>query len=144
MVNIQEYLNNKYPTTEDKKGVKKIYTLEINQEREKEDITEKLEGGELDLREYSNLEWVRIDGRHLKSPLTSLDASNCTQLTYLGCRPSQLTNLNVRGCVNLKELSCWTNLLTSLDLSDNHQLEILWASNNNFAEQDLSFLSQIG
>lgn len=95
MTTLQEYLNEKYSSSEAKKEVKKIDIYQINQERENQSLAECLEGGSLDLREYPRLEVIIINGRDLKSPLTSLEVSNCSQLTKLNCRFNQLTNLNL-------------------------------------------------
>jgi hypothetical protein len=40
-------------------------------------------------------------------------------------------------------LECFNNRLTNLDLSQNLKLEFLDISDNNFAKQDLSFLSHL-
>jgi hypothetical protein len=69
---IQEYLNNKYPTPEDKEVVKKLATSEI---------TEPLEGGILDLREFKNLEEVIIDT--LTTPLTKIEVDGLLHLKEL-------------------------------------------------------------
>src|SRR5436190_21564039 len=72
MTTLQEYLNNKYPTQEDKEKVTKISTSEI---------TEPLEGGELDLREFKNLEEVIIT--NLTTPLTKIEVDGLIHLREL-------------------------------------------------------------
>jgi len=72
MTTLQEYLNNKYPTPEDKEKVTKISTAEI---------TEPLEGGELDLREFKNLEEVIIT--NLTTPLTKIEVDGLIHLKEL-------------------------------------------------------------
>jgi len=72
MTTLQEYLNNKYPTPEDKEKVTKITTAEI---------TEPLEGGELDLREFRNLQEVIINT--LTTPLTKIEVDGLTHLKEL-------------------------------------------------------------
>ena len=52
----------------------------INKEREKLGITEKLEGGKLDLRGYKNLRMLVVPAESLKTPLTSVDISDCPRL----------------------------------------------------------------
>jgi hypothetical protein len=69
---IQDYLNNKYPTPEDKAQVIKITTAEI---------TKFLAGGELDLREFKNLEAVIITD--LTTPLTKIEVEGLTKLKEL-------------------------------------------------------------
>src|SRR5437016_1990184 len=53
---IQEWLEEKYPSKESKEKLKWIDIDTINRERENQGTTEKLEGRELNLREYPNLE----------------------------------------------------------------------------------------
>ena len=57
---IQQYLNEKYPNPEE---VKEITLSEIN---------ELLEGGELDLSAFTQLEKLEIDPNLLTTPLTKL------------------------------------------------------------------------
>ncbi len=52
------------------------------------------------------------------SKMTDLDVSNCTSLRILDCGSSQLRNLNINGCTALKELNCLYSQLSSLDLRD--------------------------
>lgn len=68
---LQEYLNQKYLATEQKSAVKEIILSQIN---------EILEGGELDLREFPNLEKIEIDQKLLKTPLTKLNLEGLTHL----------------------------------------------------------------
>jgi hypothetical protein len=56
MITSQGYLDNKYPTSKEKKQVKEINIHQISQERKEQNVVEKLDGGELDLSEYINLE----------------------------------------------------------------------------------------
>lgn len=67
---LQEYLDNKCPTKADKEKVREVLIEKINQER---DGLELLEGGELDLREYVNIDWINIDGELLKTPLVKIN-----------------------------------------------------------------------
>ena len=61
--------------------------------------------------------------RCYNNPMTSLDVSDCTSLTYLDCAPTnsytgtKLTSLNVRGCLYLQKILCYNNNITSLDLT---------------------------
>ena len=113
MVTIQEYLNNKYPTKEEKEQVKEII---IGYSTKKE--ARRLDEGELNLSEYPNLKRVEIDGYYLKikSKLTSLDLSNCSQLTSLNVHSNRLSHLDLSNCPNLKELDCSNNSLSKLGL----------------------------
>src|SRR5206468_3965563 len=72
MKTLHQYLQEKYPTAEDKEAVIKIATSEI---------TEELEGGELDLREFKNLEEVIIT--NLTTPLTKIEVDGLLHLKEL-------------------------------------------------------------
>ncbi len=52
-----------------------------------------------------------------RNRLTTLDVSQCPNLTELNCSYGSLTNLNVSGCAKLKNLNCRGNELTFLDVS---------------------------
>ena len=69
---LQEYLDWKYPKKEDKEKIEEISVEKINKEREEENITENLEGGELELKEYCSLTKIKVHGLNLKTPLTKL------------------------------------------------------------------------
>ncbi|CAI2161389.1 10324_t:CDS:10 [Funneliformis geosporum] len=133
----QEYLNQKYPTREDKEKVK-----ELNQKYPtKEDKEKEIEGGELDLREFKNIEEVSIDGGYLKTPLTKLNLDGLNKLTMLDCNRNNLISLDVSGCVNLTILRCFDNNLTSLNLDGLTNLTHLYCLDNNLTSID--FLNQI-
>lgn len=61
---------------------------------------------------------------------------------YISYRELQGT-LKLDDFVNLKELWFYHNQLTSLDLNQNSKLEVLDIKDNNFFEQDLSFLGHL-
>lgn len=63
MTTLQEYLNQKYPTREERAEVKEIGSYKISKERENQGITELLEKGELDLSEYVGLEKIKLYSR---------------------------------------------------------------------------------
>src|SRR4051794_1235521 len=102
----QEYLNQLHPTKEEKEQVKEIIINGLPLDKFPNTLTKEeakeLIGGELNLKEYLNLETLIIDGNCLKSKLTELDLSNCSQLTMLGCSGNQLTELNISNCPNLR------------------------------------------
>ena len=83
MTTLQEYLNNKYPTQEDKETVQEINLEKINQAREQEGQTELLEGGEVDLRAFISLQEVEIYRQFLKTPITKLSVEGLTKLKVL-------------------------------------------------------------
>ena len=72
------------------------------------------------------------------SPITTLDVSKNTELTYLGCPNCQLTSLDVSKNTKLTSLYCNGNNLTSLDVSQNTALKNLAIYNNQIkgAEMD--------
>jgi Leucine-rich repeat (LRR) protein len=75
--------------------------------------------------------------------LTSLDISNCSQLKKIDCNNNLLTSLDISNCLQLTDLNCSDNLLIQLILPTNiTSLKKLNLANNNFPEQDLSFLKE--
>ena len=78
----------------------------------------------------------RVDLRRGK--VTSIDVTECPQLTYLQVGGNQLTSLNLSGNPKLETLSVWDNQLTSLDVSKLQHLKKLYCANNKFATLDLS------
>jgi hypothetical protein len=80
MPTLQEYLNSKYPNPTEKEQVNQISTAEIQQEREQQGITDLLEGGELDLREYGEIKEIIIDQSLLATPLTKIDTEGLVHL----------------------------------------------------------------
>lgn len=80
MTTLQEFLNNTYSTKEERENIKKISLLEINEKRKQQDLTDLLEGGELDLREYVQIEEVVIDSQFLQTPLTKIDTEGLLHL----------------------------------------------------------------
>jgi len=125
MTTLQEYLNNKYPTKEDKELVEKISIFSIYQERQEQNDSEPLEGGELDLSEFTNLKEIDgeiiVDGEHLlKTPLTKLNLSGCAELTGLFFGYNNLTSvdfLQVLPCPEkLQTLSIYNNNIQFTDI----------------------------
>lgn len=128
-------MDNKYSTRAEKEQVKEIKGVS------------NLEGGELDLRAYQNLETIIIDKVDdvLKSPLTKLELGSHPNLTRLNCQNNKLTELNVSGCPNLVHLSVSFNELNSVDflkqLPHPEKLTSLNLARNNFQSTTLDFLS---
>ncbi|CAG8668134.1 3950_t:CDS:2, partial [Ambispora gerdemannii] len=102
-----------------KKYLKKIIFNQENSEKE-------LDGGELTIQDYPNLEVVTIDGECLKSKLTKLEIKNCPNLACLKSYNNNLTSLDVSECINLKTLALFFNQITSLDVSNNPKLTDLF------------------
>ncbi|MCE8163454.1 MAG: hypothetical protein I3273_05440 [Candidatus Moeniiplasma glomeromycotorum] len=151
MVNAQEWLDKNYP----KETREKVKMLDIC----KKNIGEKLEG-KLKLKDFSNLKELKCEGNQI----TSLDVTNCSKLDKLNCEFNQLvdlrlsknlkevicggnrlTNLDLTNLLQLENLDCSNNLLTNLDFFslESGKITILDISDNNFVEQDLSFLSHL-
>ena len=80
MTNLQEYLNQKYPTPQEKEKVTKLCATEINEDLKNQGITELLTGGELDLREFVNIEEIIIDQQYLATPISKIDTEGLTHL----------------------------------------------------------------
>lgn len=92
----------------------------------------------LDLAEFINLRELSCS----ENQITSLDLKDCGKLEYLYCHTNQLTNLILPTDNNLKILNCSNNLLPNLNWSvlSEEKLTSLNLENNNFPEQDLSYL----
>lgn len=129
MTTLQEYLNEKYSTKEDKEKVKQICISFKNP-------LSHIDGGELNLSAYPNLEEVSIYGGSLKSPLTKLELGKQEKLTELTCMANQLVYFATTDCPNLKELNCSLNQLTSLDLFGSPNLTYLDCQNNLLTNLD--------
>lgn len=140
---VQEYLDNKYQTKEKREQLKEIIiigwanefksSLPFTQEQIKE-----LEGRNLDLSEYPNLERVVILGDYLKSPLTKLELGSKPKLIELVCAKNQLTNLNLNNCSNLNLLDCSQNQLTELKIDNLEKLIGLDCSDNQLTNLNLT------
>src|SRR5271170_8126540 len=117
MTTIQKYLDQKYPTQQDKEKVEII----ISNEREMKNIA----GGELDLSAYTNLEKLALCGIHLKTPLTDLKLGRMPNLTELTVAYNQLTSVDFL-----------TNLLHPEKLTN------LAMERNNFQPTTYDFLSR--
>src|SRR6185369_4675346 len=108
-ITLQKYLNEKYPTKEDKEKVREIDIYQLI----KKDKKTKLGGGKLDLSEYPNLEKIEIDGNELPK-LKNLNLGSKPRLKNLYCPNNQLTNLDLTNCPTLEEIVCDGNKITEL------------------------------
>lgn len=142
MPNLQEYLNQTYPTKQEKERVGTICFTDISPKRMekiaenrthgwftaylKKEQQKEIEGGELDLSEFVNLAEVRIDGNYLKTPLTKLKFSTSARWLEL--------------------LICINNNLTSIDFLENlpnpNLMKILNIYNNNIQPTDIEIFSK--
>ncbi|KLL01716.1 MAG: hypothetical protein MRERC_7c018 [Mycoplasmataceae bacterium RC_NB112A] len=132
MVNIQEFLNKKYPTQEEREKVEVIDIYEINQERQKEGINlneERLEGEELDLKDFINLKKFSAGGNYF--------------LEQFGLLNKLKKVINIAK--DIIELRLPDNKLTPEtleEISKLWKLEILDISNNNLCT-NLSFVKNL-
>ena len=147
MTNFQNYLDKKYPTPKEKLKVREIVAdykegLKISEQDGKFHIisletSKKLDGGNLNLSEYQNLEKFDVDGYlfifgsfPLKTELTNLNVNNCSQLVKLNCRYNKLTNLTLLNCSKLRKIECYNNKLNQLDVRSCEKIEQLICSDN--------------
>lgn len=93
----------------------------------------------LDLSKNNNL--VAIDCKN--NILTKIEFGDCSELESINCQNNQLKELNIGDSNKLKNIHCENNQLTSLSISPQvkSQLEWLYATNNHFSPQGLSFFS---
>ncbi|CAI2197181.1 12405_t:CDS:2, partial [Funneliformis geosporum] len=102
---------------------------------------------ELVIENYPNLK--RIYREVLPIPIfnvTKVVIRNCSQLEHVNLnRLKNNQELILNDLPSLKYLDCGYNKLTNLDLQSINidKLEELYLNNNNFAKQDLSFLSHL-
>jgi len=135
----QEYLNNLYP----KKLKQNITELDISGWDQVNWKTkpnwEKLKGT-LDLSDFINLKKLYCS----HNQLTELNVSNCVKLVELHCFNNNLIEIKFNSLPNLQVLYAWTNRLSELnwDGLNSQILTKLSLSNNNFFEQNLSFIER--
>ena|SRR6266487_4669106 len=143
---LQEYLDQKYPTKEDKEKVKEIDVKEINKKEKGFPFDSFLDGQEIDFSEFSNLERIFINGSALLTPLTKLGIDGLSKLTQLKCSGNKLNNLDVRNLSNLKVFNCFDNNFTSVDflkvLPNPKKMEELIIYNNNIQPTSISVFSR--
>jgi len=149
--NPQEWLDKNYPNKNQAKTID-LYNLDFEH------------SGELIIDNYPNLE--EIDGSNIFG-ITKLSISNCSRLERVSiynfknnqelilynlpnlrvfdCRYNQLTSLDLSKFPNLQRIYCSNNLLTQTKLppTAKEKLAELDLSNNNFPDQDSSFLSHL-
>src|SRR2546430_10770844 len=93
MVNAQEYLDQKYPTKEERKNIEKL------------EVSNRSLEGSLDLRNFSNLKELDCSNNQL----SSLNLSKCNLLSSLKCSNNRFINLDFDECLELTELECCKN-----------------------------------
>jgi len=151
MTTLQEYLNQKYPTKEEKEKVEEIAPGLINEESKKKGLkplTLSLEGGKLDVREYKNLKYLTFSSgvNVLKTPLTEVDVRDCSKLTTLHLTFGKLTSFDLSGCDNLTQIDIRFNKLTSTDflntIPNPEKLEELWIFNNDIQPTNIEVFSK--
>lgn len=141
-ITLQKWLDNEYPTKEDKEKCLQITIGWRDEFKSNLPLTEeqvkKLAGEELDLSEYPNLKKIQIFGNYLKSPLTELELGDKLKLTDLVCSRNRLSSLDLTACPNLKDIQCWESNLVNLKLGELKKLFRLGCSDNNLKELDLT------
>jgi len=134
MVNVQEYIDKKYPAKEDKVNCRELVIAKKNENRP-EGVDEVLEGS-LSLKDFVNLKVLNCQG-HKISELKNL--CDCPKLEILRCAHNELSSLELTGLTQLKSLVCSNNYLTSLNFSglNPNTLNFFSLYNNNLISQDL-------
>jgi len=116
MTTLQEYLNQKYPTKGDKEKELMINLGIIEQE-----IKEPLEGGDLDLKGFTNVERVIVAGEFLTSPITKINVDCCNNLKSFGCSSNNLTSIDFLNQLpnpeKLDGLAIFSNKIQPTDIS---------------------------
>lgn len=140
MLQVQEYVNQKYPTKEDREKVIELDISGWNEKEWKEKPDWKKLGGDLNLTEFPNLEKLNCSFNEI----TSLNLTNCSKLTELKCWDNQLKKINFTTLPYLKILYAWTNYLTKLNWKalSPENLTNISISNNNFTKQEISCFSE--
>ena len=85
------------------------------------------------IEDFLSLEFLVLNS----NPISTIDLSQNTALTTLGCRDGQLTSLDLSNNTQLEWLSCQGNQLTSL-LLNSQNLMILECFDNSISNLDLS------
>ncbi|RHZ37608.1 hypothetical protein [endosymbiont GvMRE of Glomus versiforme] len=147
MTTLQEWLNKKYPTLKAKKRVESINIGEVNREREKQGVTELLEGGELDLSKYIKVEYIYLDmdmnEPSLKTPLTKLILGEKKNLESFYCRNNQISSLDLSGSLALTESVDFSgNPITSLKLPPGWK-EMVWEEIRDSIEPQILGLERL-
>ena len=70
--------------------------------------------------------------------MTSLNVSECTELTVLDCEGNKISSLDVSKCTKLTKFYCQVNQLVSLDVSQNTALIELECQENQLTSLDVS------
>jgi len=140
MTTLQEYLNQKYPTKEEKEKVKRIESVSsLSSLKEKEEISQ---------------EKFQFDASKLETG-NSLDLSNFVNLEHFSCighlfknreKESLLKEIKLGKHPNLNNFSASYNGITSVkflnNLSNPEKLEGLYVNCNNIQSTDIKILSR--
>jgi hypothetical protein len=92
------------------------------------------------IKDLTGLEaFVNLDSLSITlNPLTTVDLSGNTMLSFLSCTSCELTGLDVSGNLELEHLDCGRNLIRELDVSRNPALVTLVCNNNLLTSLNLS------
>jgi Leucine-rich repeat (LRR) protein len=100
MVNVQEYINQQYPSFI-RKNIKDINISNLNLE------------GKLDLKEFKNLETLYCS----YNSLTKLESLEKTKLKNLYCNDNRITELDLDFLLELDDVDCSNNYINYPDLN---------------------------
>jgi len=154
--NAQQWLNEKYPTEEDKKKVTKL------------DFTNENLEGDLDLADFTSLETIYLshymDENQIKNKKEGVSITKFKDAqeylgkylneNYPGKQISEIESLSfddtnlegeldLSGFTNLTRLDCDNNKLTNLKVSDCSKLKILYCQFSRLTDLDLSGLTEL-
>ncbi len=88
---------------------------------------------------YPSLSTLYVEG----NALSSIDVTECLQLTKLNVNKNQLRNLDVKPCKELLNLFCAENKISSLNVIKNTKLTNIDCSKNQISMLDVSTLGNL-
>jgi len=98
--------------------------------------------GSLTIKNFPNLESIKCGSN---KDLKSIELINLPKLSYFHANNCQLNYIIINNCLSIVEFNAANNLLTNTNFLANlnpEKLTHLSIHSNNFAQQDLSFLSK--
>ncbi|CAB4427125.1 unnamed protein product [Rhizophagus irregularis] len=141
MVNAQEWLDRKYPTSDAKAEVKRIGPKQGLKGMGDNLLSHFMKGRPLSavLNNVINNSIIENDVS-LEGPLSLKRFVNLESLDISG---HKITKLDVSDCPHLRELHCSRNQITNIDISNNQQIEIFSCSGNHLTNLDFTGLNKI-
>jgi hypothetical protein len=92
---------------------------------------------------YLNCGTYHIGFQPVKSRVSKLILTDCSNLENLQCSNCELTSLDLKSCTALQNLTCVFNKITNLDLSNCPALETVMCHDNKLAELNLEGCSAL-